>query len=181
MYQLKTPEEIENISEYIEEWKKIRQEVLEVLERIPEENFQKIPKKGWSASLISEHLFLTQYFFAYNLPVVLQGKRGYSKEELKKINHKQIIEVLSKPFSGIKNPDIVTPKKNWDKYTSINNLNKSMNLFIKYIKDYDINQLKERGMLHGIFGPISLLDFIFNLIVHEKGHLEALKLKFLSD
>lgn len=181
MYQLQIPEKIENISEYIEEWKKIRQEVLEVLDRIPEENFQKTPEKGWSASQISEHLFLTQYFFAYNLPAVIQGKKGYSKKDLKKIDYEQLLEVLSKPFSGIKNPDIVTPKNNWDKSTSINNLNKSMNLFIKNIKDCEIVLLKERGMLHGIFGPISIIDFIFNLIVHEKGHLEALKLKFLND
>ncbi|GIX43037.1 MAG: hypothetical protein KatS3mg129_2770 [Leptospiraceae bacterium] len=53
-----------------------------------------------------------------------------------------------------------------------------MNLMIKHLSNQDLELLKNRGMLHGIFGPISILDYTYNLVVHELGHLKALKEKY---
>jgi len=175
---IKKPYEISNINEYIDTWKTIRNELIQSLEDIPNDIFTKKPEVGWSASEIAEHLYLTQYLFAIFIPKVLSGSKGYSKEELKPIPYDDLYETLSKPFSGVKNPDAVTPKNHWDKATCIENLNKSMNLMINNLSHQDLELLKNRGMMHGIFGPISILDFTYNLIVHELGHLRAVKEKY---
>ncbi|MFN3604930.1 MAG: DinB family protein [Leptonema sp. (in: bacteria)] len=178
---IQTPEQIRNIEEYIQQWRTLREDFLHSIGQISENLFTKPIEKGWSASQISEHLFLSQYLFAIFLPKVLKGVKGYSKNELNSINHQEIIEKLSRPFSGIQNPVVVTPKNYWDKKTAIQNLKKSMQILERNLRNVDIKFLKERGAKHEIFGPISILDFIFILLVHEKGHLEALKEKFLKN
>ncbi|GIX43038.1 MAG: hypothetical protein KatS3mg129_2771 [Leptospiraceae bacterium] len=122
---IKKPPQISNINEYIENWKTIREELLEAINKIPDDIFNKKPEKGWSASEIAEHLYLTQYLFAIFIPKVLNGSKGYSKEELKSIPYDELYDTLSKPFSGIKNPDAVTPKNNWDKRTVYRKFKKS--------------------------------------------------------
>ncbi len=175
---IKQPPQIKDINEYIENWKSVRKELLDTLEKIPDEIFSKKPKKGWSASEIAEHLYLTQYLFAIFIPKVISGSKGYSKEELKEIDYDELYNVLSKPYSGVKNPDAVTPKNEWDKKTCLENLTKSMELMIKNLSGQNLDILKNRGMMHGIFGAISILDYTYNLIVHEIGHTKALKEKY---
>ena len=175
---IKQPPQITDIEEYIENWKAVRKELLDALEKIPNEIFSIKPEKGWSASEIAEHLYLTQHLFAIFIPKVLNGSKGYSKEELKEIDYDELYNVLSKPYSGVKNPDVVTPKNQWDKETAIQNLSNSMELMINNLSNKDIEILQNRGMMHGIFGPISILDYTYNLIIHEIGHTKALKEKY---
>ena len=175
---IKQPPQINNINEYIENWKAVRKELVDALEKIPDEIFSNKPEKGWSASEIAEHLYLTQYLFAIFIPKVISGSKGYSKEELKEIDYNQLYNVLSKPYSGVKNPDAVTPKNRWDKKTCLENLTQSMELMIKNLSGQNLNILRNRGMMHGIFGPISILDYTYNLIVHEIGHTKTLKEKY---
>ena len=175
---IKQPPQIKDINEYIENWKTIRKELVDALEKIPDVIFSKKPEKGWSASEIAEHLYLTQHLFAIFIPKVINGSKGYSKEELKHIDYDELYNVLSKPYSGVKNPDVVTPKNQWDKKICLENLSKSMDLLIKNLSGLDLEILRNRGMLHGIFGPISILDYTYNLIVHEIGHTKTLKEKY---
>ncbi len=174
---IKKPFEIQTINEYVETWQKLREELIHSLNKVPDSIFTE-PKEGWSASQIGEHLYLSQYLFAIFIPKVINGTKGYNKEQLNSIPYDDLYEKLSKPYSRIKNPDAVTPKNNWDKNTLIENLKKSMELLVKNLKDLDLDILKNRGMMHGIFGPISILDYTYNLIVHELGHLKTLKLKY---
>lgn len=176
--QIKKPNEITSINEYIHTWSLIRNELNQTLNQIKDNIFIEKPDHGWSASEIGEHLYLSQYLFAIFIPKVLSGSKGYSKDALNPINYDELYNVLSKPFSGIKNPDAVTPKNQWDKTTVLEHLHKSMDILIKNLKDQDINLLKNRGMMHGIFGPISILDYTYNLIIHELGHLKSLKVKY---
>lgn len=175
---IKKPPQITNIDEYIENWKSVRKELWDALEKIPDDIFSKKPEKGWSASEIAEHLYLTQHLFAIFIPKVISGSKGYSKEELKQIDYDELYNVLGKPYSGVKNPDVVTPKNEWDKKTCLENLSKSMELMIKNLSGQDLETLRNRGMMHGIFGPISLLDYTYNLIIHELGHTKTLKEKY---
>jgi len=175
---IKKPPQITNIDEYIENWKSVRKELWDALEKIPDDIFSKKPEKGWSASEIAEHLYLTKYLFAIFIPKVISGSKGYSKEELKQIDYDELYNVLNKPYSGVKNPDAVTPKNEWDKKTCLENLSKSMELMIKNLSGQDLETLRNLGMMHGIFGPISLLDYTYNLIIRELGHTKTLKEKY---
>lgn len=174
---LKTPPEIQDPQELYLEWEKVRQEAIKIIEKIPAEKFrQRLSDKSWSASELTEHLYLSQFQLARLIKAVLAGKLGQNSDSFPKLDYQRIQIAQAKP-KGAKNPKSVGPSGNWEKGDALSSLNKAMNRLKKNMHKKTAAELRYRGFDHPFFGPMNLLDWIWTMILHEKGHLVALSQK----
>lgn len=172
------PDQVENIEEYIDLWKKFRAELISIFDSMPADNFNQMPEKGgWSAAQIAEHLYLSQFFLARGIPPALKGKVGVGSDEAPSINYQEIEQAMQRP-SGVQNPVAVTPSNEWDLQTAKEKLASAMERFEKAVKGKSLSALRSKALPHGIFNFLVVLDFIWTLVMHERLHLIAAKEKF---
>lgn len=168
------PVEVDSPDEFIQVWKENRSELVKFIDAMPEDRFIAKPEKGWSASEVAEHLYLTQWNLARSIPVVLGGKFGLDASQLKEdLRYETLFKLVSKP-RGAKNPEDVGPKGGMDKKMAIESLQKSMDRFEKNLSGKTKADLKSRGMEHPFFGPISLFDWLWVMSNHEYSHITAI-------
>ena len=171
------PDKIKDPEEYINPWNEVRQDVLAILNSVPDDSFLKRPLEGgWSASEIGEHLYLTQFGFARIAPAILGGKFGIDIGE-RDVDYKETFNKSKEP-QGIQNPEQVTPSGKMDKKEVIKSLNKAMERMLKNLKGRSADELRTRGMDHALGGLINLLEWLWVLTLHENAHLQVLKKKF---
>lgn len=171
------PPEIKSLQEIVGVWKSNRDEIVNFMQRMSPERFLAKPRQGWSATEIAEHLYLSQWNLARAIPVVLGGKAGQDKSELKEPVYETIFEFLIKP-RGAKNPESVGPGGSMDQATAFAAMSKAMERLEKNIADKTVDQMSSRGMEHPFFGPISLTAWLWVMTNHEYGHAMVLFEKY---
>ncbi len=176
MSTLTTPDKIQNIQEYVSAWQIVRKELLDVLGTVAPENFQKTAVSGWNPSEIAEHLYLTQFNVARVIPVILAGKFGLTREEIPALDYSKSYDQIARP-RGVKNPDTVSPTGKMAKDEALESLQKAMDKLIKNTTGKSPDDLRSRGLDHPLLGKLSLLDWLWVMILHEGSHLSALKAK----
>ena len=172
------PNAVESQKEFIDVWKENRAELVKFIEGMTEDRFIAKPEKGWSASEIEEHLYLSQWNLARSIPIVLGGKFGLEKSQLKQdVPYETLFNLVSRP-RGAKNPEEVGPKGGMDKKTALESLQKAMDRLEKNVSGRPAEDLKSRGLDHPFFGPISLYDWLWAMCNHEFSHGTALLEKY---
>ncbi|MCE9597680.1 MAG: hypothetical protein K8S54_06905 [Spirochaetia bacterium] len=171
------PPEIKEVQEIVGVWRSNRDEIVNFMKRMPPDRFISKPKQGWSATEIAEHLYLSQWNLARAIPIVLGGKAGQDKSELKEPEYEAIFEFLIKP-RGAKNPVEVGPQGGMDQPTAFAALEKAMERMEKNTTGKSLEQMASRGMQHPYFGPISLTDWLWVMTNHEYGHAMVLFEKY---
>lgn len=171
------PNEVQHPNELLQEWQKIRAEVLAILSKLDDEEFDKAPPDGsWSAAQVAEHLYLTQLFFARALPAVLRGKFGQDVTQ-GSLDHKEAFKKVSAP-QGIRNPDAVSPTGTLDRQKIEASLTDSMARLEKGLKGVTADQLRARGYEHPLHGVVDLLEYLWVLTLHENSHKIAMQRKW---
>ncbi len=172
---------------YGNEWQKARAELIFHLDALSGEIFCKKPADGsWSLAQICDHLYLSQYRFSRIFPAILRGKFGFDQQGKFETDY-QTIEQSYQSGKTVQNPPDVTPHEK-DPQTgefpedfSIpgmkERLQTSLDLFQKNAQNGNDLDFTTRGLNHPIFGPVSVADFIWILILHEKMHIRKFEQK----
>jgi hypothetical protein len=171
------PSEIKSIGEVIGVWHENRAELVTFIQNLAEARFFEKPSKGWTASEIAEHLYLAQWSLARTIPIVLAGKFGKDRTELKNLEYKTAFEFVSQP-RGAQNPVEVGPKGGMTRENALSSLETSMRKLDKNLEGRSVDQLRSRGMDHPFFGPISIFDWLWVMTNHEYSHANALFSKY---
>jgi hypothetical protein len=173
------PPDASTAEDFLSVWRENRSELISFIQKLPEDQFAKAPASGgWSASEIAEHLYLTQWNLARSLPIVLGGKFGKDKAELKSdLRYETLSKLLIRP-RGAKNPIEVGPKGGMDKAATLESLQKSMDKLDKAVSSKTKDQLQSRGMDHPFFGAISMFDWLWVMTNHEATHIQTLINKY---
>ncbi len=181
MIEIPRPPAVKDPAEYTTVWSSVREDVIRILERRPTATFRGRPADGsWSAAELAEHLQLTQFFFARSVPICLRGKFGYDMNPGSAGDYELFFERVSQS-RGIKNPAAVGPSGQWDLDTCVEKLNLAQTTMEKNLAGVPIEKLRRRGYEHPIYGPVSLLDWVWILTLHENAHRMTMREKFGED
>lgn len=175
---LPSPAGLDDPAPLVTAWGDIREVLIEVLERIPDDLFlQTTGMPGWSAGQNVEHLFKTQKAYSRLIPAALSGRIGLDASALLSLNYEEVFRSASEPGRA-KNPESVTPERGWDKTEGLRRLAESRSAMEGAIQGRAMEDLRKRGFLHPLVGPISLLDWCFVLAAHEIAHGKSLVRKY---
>lgn len=171
------PDKTETPAAFVQSWKEMRKEVMEILSSIQERDFHSAADRGWNAAEIAEHLYKTQWNLARMIPVILSGKIGLDKDHVQKVDYSKTYEHIAKA-KGHKNPESVAPSNTLSKEETISSLDKAMEKLEKNLTGVEMDALRARGVDHPLLGPLSLADWLWALILHEQAHLIVMKEKY---
>lgn len=172
------PDAIQDPGELIQAWKEVRSVLLQILNGLSDEDFvTEAPGGGWNAGQNAEHLYKTQYGYARMIPAVLKGRIGVDKEELKKLSYNSLFRRVSEPGKA-QNPESVSPTESWNRERSLQELEKAMKAVENNIAGRTVEEMRNHGVPHPMFGPVSLLDWTYVLVGHEIAHGRALARKY---
>ncbi len=173
------PNEVQHPGELLDHWKRVRAEVLALLDSLSDEELHRKPIDGsWTAAQIAEHLFLTQNFYARALPAVLRNKFGEDTTG-SRLDHSRVYEKARRP-QGVKNPELVSPEGTWDRARLVESLAGAMARLEKGLQGVTVEKLRSRGYDHPLEGVVDLLEYMWVLTLHENSHLIAMKAKWGS-
>ena len=175
------PDQLKNPEELLNAWLEVRSKTLAVLESFADsqapERFLKKPEDGsWSAAEIAEHLYKTQLLFATAIPLVLKGKLGENMSPPENPGYEEKKSAMLGP-GKYKNPEAVTPEGNWTFEQARKNLDRAMERLRRNIKDRTLEELNGKGYEHPALGKVTLLEWIWALVLHEEMHGDILRTK----
>jgi uncharacterized damage-inducible protein DinB len=169
------PTELNSSQELEALWKGYRQEVLECINKTPDDKFLARPESGgWSISEIGEHIYLSQWNIVRAIPAILAGKFGVETDEQLDKNYREMRAGLGKP-RGFKNPESVSPLSNYSKSQLLPLLEKSEKKLEDGLKSRTKADLQKRGLEHPAFGILNMFNFLWVMSLHENLHLYSLK------
>ena len=155
---------------FLDDNNKIRRELLQEVEGLTDEQFNKMPSDGgWSPKQIFEHLVRMETVIATNIA------REIKNPDSLKVKKKPIIFTTNR-LVKVEAPGYVAPT---DAFKSKNEIKKELhdsrlyllNVYESTTKDV----LQEKSFKHPIFGYIPLIQWFPFVGLHEKRHLKQLK------
>jgi len=173
--ELSAPTQAE-VSEYVAGWQSVRKDLVGFLEGHRDE-FSRRPDDGsWTIAENAEHLYLTQFFLARSIPIVLAGKFGQDFSGSPTADYKAMAGKFVR--GAARNPEAVTPQGKWTCEEALLKLTDAMTRFEKSVRGRQRDELLKRGYEHPIQGPISLMEWIWMMIRHENMHMQIMREKF---
>lgn len=155
---------------FLDDNNKIRRELLQEVEGLTDEQFNKMPSDGgWSPKQIFEHLVRMETVIATNIA------REIKNPDSLKVKKKPITFTTNR-LVKVEAPGYVAPT---DAFKSKNEIKKELhdsrlyllNVYESTTKDV----LQEKSFKHPVFGYIPLIQWFPFVGLHEKRHLKQLK------
>lgn len=176
---LPSPAALEDPAPLVQAWASIREVLIEILNGIPDPVFARDAERpGWSAGQNAEHLFKTQKAYSRLIPAALSGRLGLDAAELISLDYADVFRTASEPGRA-NNPESVTPEGTWNRAESLRRLGDSRSAMEGAFAGKTVQDLRRRGFLHPLVGPVSLLDWCFVLAAHEIAHGKSLARKYV--
>ncbi|MBE7437483.1 MAG: DinB family protein [Spirochaetales bacterium] len=164
------------VSEYVEAWQEVRQNTIGFLED-HKNDFALRPDDGsWTIAENAEHIYLSQFFLARSIPIVLAGKFGQDFSGNPTADYGSLAGKFVR--GAARNPEAVAPQGKWTCEEALLKLSEAMARFEKAVRGKERDALLRRGYEHPIQGPISLMEWIWMMIRHEHMHLQIMAEKF---
>ncbi|WP_057912345.1 DinB family protein [Peribacillus muralis] len=154
---------------------KIREEILNTVNGLSDEQLNANPEKGrWSIIQVLDHLYLME--------------RAITKSIADKLKSDERVQAVDKPIELTVNRDVkveapsyVVPSDSFQTLDEVKDkLAESRSAFVQLVHNADENDLEQKSFPHPLFKDLSLKQWIPFVGFHEKRHLlqiEELKSK----
>ena len=165
------PPDYSTVNELFGLWKKIRMDLLSLLESVTDESLTAPSPGQWSLSEVMEHLYLSQLSVYL---VIKKISREQPDPTTRTIDYR---DVRKKTFEArnVKNPEAVSPGKNYPKMQILELLAKSENKLEALLLAADKENLRAHGFDHPLYGNMNLFDWIWVMALHELRHLKFMQ------
>jgi uncharacterized damage-inducible protein DinB len=154
----------------MEENKRIREEVLQSVKHLSDEQLNKqIQERRWSIMQVLHHLYLIERSITHAMSSQLangETKMAYEKP----------IHLAVNRTTKLKAPSFVEPSNEFITLEEITNkLSRSRETLTKVVSSADPLLLDQRAFPHPLFGELSLKQWIPLIGLHEKRHLAQIE------
>ncbi|MFX3674849.1 MAG: DinB family protein [Paenisporosarcina sp.] len=156
---------------FLEENNEIRRNLFLEIDRLTDEQFNKIPSNGgWSPKQIFEHLVRMETVIATNIARELKNPNSpYAK--------KKPIGLVTNRLIRIKAPGYISPTEEYKSKLEMKKELHDSRLFLLDVYESTTKEvLRNKSFKHPIFGNIPLIQWFPFVGLHEKRHLKQLKI-----
>lgn len=155
---------------YKEDNQKVRQEVLEAVDGLPDDLLNRKPAEDeWSPMEVLEHLYLMEIYIAKNL------SKQLAKEESEKAVKKPIQLTVNRMVK-VDAPAPVVPSGEYRTLEDIKARLEESRIFLDSVYDgTTVEVLESKSMPHPVFGKVPLIQWFPFIGLHEKRHLKQLE------
>ncbi|MDZ7714921.1 MAG: DinB family protein [Balneolaceae bacterium] len=149
-----------------EELKNATEELLEIIESVPEESFNASPSKNsWSPGQVVEHLIKVETGTLRSFSGPLEQCERNSEEKVEKIQD----DFLNFKTKMTAFKPIIPDEKPKDKTKALNKMQDIRQRLVSLIDIQDLTELVA-GFDHPLFGRLSKVEWIYFNIYHGKRH-----------
>lgn len=158
------------MEQYLEQNKSIRQELLNTVSNLSDEQLNKEVEEGrWTIMQVLHHLHIIEDGVAKAIQYTL--KKG-EKQSVKA----KPIELTVDRTTKIEAPSFADPEAKFITLEEMKDkLKESRNTLLQVVSSSDKNQLKEKAYPQPIFGLMSLDQWVPFIGYHEKRHIEQIE------
>jgi hypothetical protein len=142
-----------------------RKELVAFIEKLNSHDLTTSKDSGWTVSEVIEHLYLTE-------KNILKGIVYYANQpEGHQVDEKPLHYVLDRT-KKVEAPENIRPSGQvFTKEKHLSNLEQSRQSLLKAINKVDESVLKKCSFPHTILGPMSLLQWVEFIGLHERRHI----------
>jgi cell division protein FtsB len=153
------------IETVLEQLKNQRKDLELFIEKLDNEVLKLSKESGWTVSEVLEHLYLTE-------KSIVKGIVYYANQsEAQKAEEKPLHYVLDRSIK-IEAPKSILPSgESMTKEQHFEQLGKSREGLLQAIQEIDESKLKQHSFPNAILGPLSLLQWIEFIGLHEQRHI----------
>jgi len=168
--EIKEAPDYSTVEELTDSWKQIRKELLFFIEALPEETFSQHRDDHWSFSKVCEHLYLSQLPVGIIIKKLLKSPPEHAAApDYSELKARLLAE------KNVKNPDIVSPAHEYSREEIKSHLEKSEAKMLSSLQGLQKADLAARTLEHPLAGKVSLFDWLWIMVLHEKRHLEIMR------
>ncbi|MBK3495144.1 DinB family protein [Viridibacillus sp. YIM B01967] len=154
------------MEQYLEHNKSIRDELLNSVSHLSDEQLNKEVEEGrWTIMQVLHHLYLIEFGVAKAIQYTLKKGEKQSGKAMP-------IELTVDRSTKIKAPSFAEPDENFITLEEMKvKLKQSSNALLQVVSNSNKDQLKDKAYLHPTFGLISLEQWVPFIGYHEKRHI----------
>ncbi|NLP51683.1 DinB family protein [Bacillus sp. RO1] len=154
---------------YYEQTYKAREELLELLKGISEEQLHQKHENLWTVSQNVEHLYLIENKITNGLRKAIEVKHEVEEKEL------NLAKILANRTYKVVAPEDITPSEHpYTKAELVELLEQSRNNLNTFIQEVEDEALHKYGFNHRWIGDLSAQQWVQLIGFHERRHIEQI-------
>ncbi|WP_010194716.1 DinB family protein [Bacillus sp. m3-13] len=154
---------------YYEQTYKAREELLELLEGISEEQLHQKHENLWTVSQNVEHLYLIENKITNGLRKAIEVKNDVEEKDL------PLAKMLANRTYKVEAPEDIVPSEHpYTKAELVELLEQSRNNLNTFIQEVDEEALHKYGFNHRWIGDLSAQQWVQLIGFHERRHIEQI-------